>query len=52
MKWPKLLKKMYQACLEHDRDRERELFLKALNKSIKDREKGKTKTVTQVIVRD
>lgn len=51
MKWPKLLNEMYQACLAHDKDKEKELFLKALKKNIKSRNKDKPITVPQVTLR-
>jgi len=52
MKWPKLLKKMYQAILSHDIKKEKELFEKALKKNIKANLKDKKTTVTQVTVQD
>jgi len=52
MKWPKLLKKLYAACLAHDAEKEKELVAKALRKNLKARDKKKESTVTQVIVRD
>jgi hypothetical protein len=51
MKWPKLLNEMYQACLAHDTVKEKELFMKALKKNIKARNKHKKVTVPQVTVR-
>jgi len=35
MKLKKLMKKMYKACLEHDKVKEKKLWLKALKKSLK-----------------
>lgn len=52
MKWPKLLKKMYQAILQHDTEKEKELYEKALKKNIKANLKDKKTTVTQVTVQD
>jgi hypothetical protein len=51
MKWPKLLNEMYRACLEHNTIKEKELFIKALKKNIKARNKNKPRTVPQVTVR-
>ena len=34
MKLNKLMKKMYKACLEHDKVKEKKLWLKALKKSL------------------
>lgn len=52
MKWPKLLKKLYQAILDKDKEKEKELYEKALQKNIKAHAKDKKTSVTQVIVRD
>jgi dihydrodipicolinate synthase/N-acetylneuraminate lyase len=52
MKWPKLLRKMYDAILEKDIAKEKELYEKALKKNLKANLKNKKTTVTQVIVRD
>jgi len=51
MKWPKLLNEMYRACLAHDTIKEKKLFMKALKKNIKARNKNKPRTVPQVTVR-
>lgn len=51
MKWPKLLNEMYRACLEHDTIKEKELFVKALKKNIKARNKNKKIKVSQVTLR-
>ena len=51
MKWPKLLNETYRACLAHDTIKEKELFIKALKKNIKARNKNKKVTVPQVTVR-
>ena len=34
MKIKKLIKKMYQACIEHDTIKEKKLWLKAIKKSL------------------
>jgi hypothetical protein len=52
MKWPKLLRKLYDAILAKDTAKEKELFEKALRKNVKAHEKNKKTTVTQVTVRD
>ena len=52
MKWPKLLKKLYNAILEHDAVKEKKLYNKALKKNVKAHEKHKKTTVTQVTVQD
>lgn len=52
MKWPKLLRKMYQAILTHDTAKEKELFEKALKKNVKANLKDKKTTVPQVTVQD
>jgi len=52
MKWPKLLRKMYDAILEKDIAKEKELYEKALKKNLKANLKNKKTTVTQVTVRD
>ena len=52
MKWPKLLRKMYDAILSHDTKKEKELFEKALKKNIKANLKDKKTTVTQVTVQN
>jgi len=31
----KIVKKMYQACINHDKSKEKKLWLKALKKSLK-----------------
>jgi hypothetical protein len=35
MKVKKLARKMFKACLEHDKEKEKKLWFKALKKSIK-----------------
>ena len=35
MKVKKLIKKMYVACVKHDKDTEKKLWLKSLKKSLK-----------------
>ena len=35
MKVKKLIKKMYKACIEHNKEKEKKLWLKALKKSLK-----------------
>jgi|APCry1669189733_1035249.scaffolds.fasta_scaffold11484_4 hypothetical protein len=52
MKWSKLLRKMYKACLAHDRASEMKLYFKALKKNSKSRLNNKNRTATQVTVRD
>lgn len=37
MKVKKIVKKMYQAILNHDEEEEKKLWLKALNKSLKNK---------------
>jgi len=34
MKVKKLIKEMYKACVEHDKEREKKLWFKALKKSL------------------
>jgi hypothetical protein len=51
MKWPELLNEMYQACLAHDKVKEKELFLMALKKNIESRSKHEPITVSQVTLR-
>ena len=52
MKWPKLLRKMYDAILTHDAAKEKELYVKALKKNVKANLKHKKTTVPQVTVQD
>jgi len=47
-----MLKNIYEACLTHDKDKEMELFLKALKKNVKSHDQKKTTTVTQVLIKD
>jgi|GEM_PF-716415 hypothetical protein len=42
MKQDKLVKKVYQACLEHDADKELRLLRKEFRKIFKRRDEGKT----------
>jgi hypothetical protein len=35
MKVKKLIKKMFQACIEHDKEKEKKLWFKAIRKSLK-----------------
>ena len=51
MKQSKLVKKMYQACLEHDKDRQRELTLIEYNKIFKHKHAGKYFTPKWTIIR-
>jgi hypothetical protein len=52
MKWDKLLKKLYAACLNHDRAEEMRLYFKALKKNAKSHLKNKKSKLSQVTVQD
>ena len=52
MKWPKLLKKLYNAILEHDIVKEKKLYNKALKKNVKANKKHLKTTVPQVTIQD
>jgi hypothetical protein len=50
MKWQKLIRKFYVACVAHDTESQKKLYRKALRKNVKANLKNKPTTVPQVTV--
>ena len=50
MKWDKLLKKLYAACLNHDRTEEMRLYFKALKKNAKSHLKNKKSNGMKILL--
>jgi hypothetical protein len=50
MKWQKLIRKFYVACIAHDTESQKKLYKKALRKNVKANLQNKPTTVPQVTV--